>query len=137
MRKDRGFTLMELMVVIGIVSLLLSVLLFSMSQSRARARDAERISDMKQIQVALELYYDRNREFPAALTDLMPYIHELPHDPVSGRIDTEDDYQYLTDGTDYGLAIQNDDGTTWCKAISPGAPFFSSYQECPFGNTEE
>ena len=51
-----GFTLIELLVVISIMGILSSVILASLSDARASARDAQRISDLRQIQNALELY---------------------------------------------------------------------------------
>lgn len=64
-RFQRGFTLIELLVVISIIGLLSSVVLASVSASRASARDAERIANLKQIQNALELYaLDNNGNYP-------------------------------------------------------------------------
>ncbi|MEK7995391.1 MAG: type II secretion system protein, partial [Planctomycetota bacterium] len=60
----RGFTLIELLVVIAIIGMLSSVILASLNTARQKARDARRLSDMKQIQTALELYYDTNRAYP-------------------------------------------------------------------------
>lgn len=51
-----GFTLIELLVVISIISLLSSVVLASLSSVRAKARDARRKSDLKQLQLAMNLY---------------------------------------------------------------------------------
>jgi len=62
--SKRGFTLIELLVVIAIIGLLSSIILVSLQGVRAKARDARRLSDMKQIQLALELYYDSNGSYP-------------------------------------------------------------------------
>lgn len=51
-----GFTLIELLVVISIVGVLSSVVLATVATARSKARDAQRISDLKQIQAAIELY---------------------------------------------------------------------------------
>src|SRR3989344_8507666 len=53
----KGFTLIELLVVISIISLLSSVVLASLNSARVKARHARRVSDIRQFQVALELYY--------------------------------------------------------------------------------
>lgn len=59
----RGFTLIELLVVISIIGLLSSVVLASLNSARKKARDARRIADVKQIQLALELFYDKNGRY--------------------------------------------------------------------------
>jgi len=83
-----GFTLIELLVVIAIIGILSSVVLASLNSARQKGRDARRISDVKQIQLALELYYDANGEYPTALTTatlVTPgYIASLPLDPTGG-----------------------------------------------------
>ncbi len=61
----RGFTLIELLVVIAIIGILASVVLGSVSSARAKARDARRASDIKQISLALELYRSTNGNFPS------------------------------------------------------------------------
>lgn len=61
---NKGFTLIELLVVIAIIGILSSVVLASLNSARAKARDAKRLSDMKQMQIALEFYYDSFGEYP-------------------------------------------------------------------------
>ncbi len=63
-KRKNGFTLIELLTVVGIISLLASVIMSSLGSAKERARDTRRISDMKQIQVALELYYTDNGSYP-------------------------------------------------------------------------
>lgn len=60
----RGFTLIELLVVIAIIGMLSSVVLASLNTARGNARDARRQQDLKQIQTALELYYNVNNAYP-------------------------------------------------------------------------
>ena len=62
--KTEGFTLIELLVVIAIIGILSSVVLASLKTSRAKARDAKRLSDMHQMQIALEFYYDSFGIYP-------------------------------------------------------------------------
>ena len=59
-QKTKGFTLIELLVVISIISLLSSVVLSSLSSARSKARDAKRMSDLRQINNAIILYADSN-----------------------------------------------------------------------------
>jgi type II secretion system protein G len=60
----RGFTLVELLVVIAIIGLLASIILISLNNAKAKARDVKRLSDMKQIEIALEMYYDDYGQYP-------------------------------------------------------------------------
>jgi len=60
-----GFTLIELLVVIAIIGLLSTLSILALNTARARARDAKRISDVKQIQTALEMYYNDTSDYPS------------------------------------------------------------------------
>ena len=62
----KGFTLVELLVVIAIISLISSVILASLNSARAKARDANRTASIRQVQTALELYYDANDSYPSS-----------------------------------------------------------------------
>jgi len=59
-QKSRGFTLIELLVVISIIALLSSVVLSSLNTARAGARDAKRLSELRQVRTALALYASSN-----------------------------------------------------------------------------
>lgn len=63
-KNRRGFTLIELLVVIAIIGVLSSVVLASLDRARESARDARRIADMRQIQTALNLFYQDYGYFP-------------------------------------------------------------------------
>ncbi len=103
--NNKGFTLIELLVVIAIISVLASLLMANFVGVRQRGRDAQRKSDMRQIQSALELYRADNGSYPDALptcgtpltfTDgatTVTYMQKVPCDPLS-----EDGY-YYTAGT--------------------------------------
>lgn len=56
MASKKGFTLIELLVVIAIVSLLSSVVMSAVNTSRAKSRDAQRVSQIREIQKAIEAY---------------------------------------------------------------------------------
>ncbi|MCC2630589.1 MAG: hypothetical protein K0S38_398 [Candidatus Paceibacter sp.] len=62
--SKKGFTLVELLVVISIISLLSAVVLASLSTAKAKARDAQVKSTFNQVQKALFLYYDKYGRYP-------------------------------------------------------------------------
>ncbi len=62
-KLQQGFTLIELLVVISIIGLLASVVLVALNGARAKARDARRKADLKQIGTALDLFYGTNNTY--------------------------------------------------------------------------
>lgn len=79
----RGFTLIELLVVIAIIGILSSIVLASLNSARQKGRDARRISDIKQLQLANELFYDANGQYASTTAGLVQggYIAAIPVDP--------------------------------------------------------
>ena len=65
----KGFTLIELLVVISIIGLLSSVILASLNEARAKARDTSLFVETKQLQTALEMYYNQNHKYPNSTQD--------------------------------------------------------------------
>lgn len=94
MNHKKGFTLIELLVVIAIIGVLTSVIMVATSSARAKSRDSARISSIRQISYALELYYyNNNNQYPQCLypggscvTTLngSTYMKVVPKDPSSG-----------------------------------------------------
>lgn len=83
----RGFTLVELLVVISIIAILTGIIVTNLTSSRAKARDAKRVSDLGQIQLAIELYYDRCKQYPP-----MPLAPDTTTCTVSGKTVPLTDY---------------------------------------------
>lgn len=64
-KGEKGFTLIELLVVIAIIGVLSTIVLVSLNTARQKARDVRRVSDMRQVALALEMYYDSNTAYPS------------------------------------------------------------------------
>lgn len=69
MKTGKGFSLMELLVVMGIIVLLTGVGVVNYSQTNRKARDAKRKADIESIRSALELYRTDQGSYPALTTN--------------------------------------------------------------------
>ena len=155
--QSRGFTLIELLVVIAIIGLLSSIVLASLNTARAKARDTKRVSDLKQMQIALELYHLTNGSYPLAcgntsaswkghgsnfgdcntnyIEGLTPYLSTLPIDPGG---DNTDGYIYQSRSTDYKImsylkleATTNPQGTPLARCPSSCTQTYCSDANSP------
>jgi general secretion pathway protein G len=117
-----GFTLIELLVVIAIIGILSAVVLTSLNGARESARDAKRLSDVGQIQKALDMYYIDNDVYPTTswecsndhggnwqggdlATALEEYLPTLPEDPgntTGGTSNTVGVHSYCYYSDSYG-----------------------------------
>jgi len=82
--KRKGFTFVEVLVVLTIIGLLSSIIFVGLGGFRARGRDTRRLADLKSIQGGLELFYSKNHVYPQALGDLLTAnigVTKLPVDP--------------------------------------------------------
>lgn len=83
MVQKKGFTLIELLVVVAIIGLLSTLSIVALNSARAKSRDARRVADVKQIQTALELYYNDNGQYPGSTASLTPaYMGVVPTPPT-------------------------------------------------------
>jgi len=125
MKNQKGFTLIELLVVIAIIGLLSTLAVVSLNNARSRSRDAKRVADVKQMQTALELYYNDCNQYPeqttaAALTTgendgcsgsttLGTFMAQIPSppQPTDGTCTAYTVYNYESDanGTLYQLSF--------------------------------
>lgn len=82
MKQKRGFTLIELIVVITISLILTTIAMVSYTGVQARARDGRRIADVEKIRQALEMYRQKNSVYPTQSQLLASgYLKAWPADP--------------------------------------------------------
>lgn len=72
--SERGFTLVELMVVVAIIALLASVVIPNFVHARAQAAVSQSEANIKQIATALELYYTDKEDYPTGQTTVIPTL---------------------------------------------------------------
>jgi prepilin-type N-terminal cleavage/methylation domain-containing protein len=155
--KKGGFTLIELLVVIAIIAILTGIIITGLVGSKAKARDAQRASDLSQISLALELYFARCDQYPTpdtgskidnnSLNDGNPvngvtvcpmnnngqvtlgsFISKIPTDPSTGN-----PYDYVTNGTppsDFVLHTTFESPNSVSTQSAP-EPSWSSGFSCP------
>jgi type II secretion system protein G len=135
--KNKGFTLIELLVVIAIIGLLASIVLVSLNSARQKARTSRAIGDLRNLQTALEMYYDSVGSYPSSggnwdglyscwgdstsnwITGLVPaYLPQLPREP-RGITDCDKQYIYYSNGTDYKLIYHNPENCSGVKTQYP------------------
>ena len=71
-KRMGGFTIVELLVVIVVIAILVALTLPNLFGLQRRARDDTRKNDLKNIQQALETFFNDNSAYPDALADLNP-----------------------------------------------------------------
>ena len=120
MKKKSAFTLIELIVVISIIALISTVTFISLSGSKQKERDAKKISDVLQLQTALENYKRAEGVYPSTITLGQPLVGSttgvtfLSKVPVAPAGETcavsQYSYSYSTTTKEYSLSfcINND-----------------------------
>ena len=111
--KKQAFTLIELLVVIAIIGILATLAVVSLQNARARARDSKRIADVKQMQTALELYFNDWNTYPTSssiatsiASGTSIYMATVPTAPTPNDGDcstASNTYRYAQVGTSYSI----------------------------------
>ena len=133
--RKKGFTIIELLVVISIIGLLSTISVVSLNGARIKSRDAKRVSDISQLKTAIELYFNDQGYYPAegvpvslgtgtklVLCDVgfvasasscnsnKIYMGKVPRNP--GPNGMEYTYTSITSSENYNLAYSLEQGTS-------------------------
>jgi len=141
LKPKKAFTLIELLVVIAIIGILATVSIISLTNARAKSRDAKRAGDMKQIQTALELFFNDNNRYPTvtewatgqiystSTTGTSTYMQIIPSAPTpnDGSCTSNQNavsYSPAVEGTSYSVSfcLGGNTGTLTSgpKCLTPG-----------------
>jgi len=118
----KAFTLLEMLVVIGIIGVLVGIGAVSYSTAQKKARDAKRKQDLKAIQNCLEQYYSYNNNFKYPITsnawpsplNCGSYTMSVPLDPKTGTGYEIMDYD--SEGSKYKICppvVRSDDSNSY------------------------
>lgn len=109
LQGERGFTLIELMIVMVIIGLLAAIAVPMYVQSVRHAREAVLREDLRTLRSAIDSYTVDKQKAPQALDDLVEagYVKSMPVDPFTHRTDTwvpsQDDALSTIDQTESGI----------------------------------
>jgi prepilin-type N-terminal cleavage/methylation domain-containing protein len=125
-KKKTGFTLIELLVVLAIIGMLTGIVLVSLGRARARARDVRRMSDIRQVVTAQQMYEGEKQVFFTTTTqDRIP--------PIEGYMPAVNDPQ--APNKQYRWVDNTNDSTKFCvvaeledKGNCDNKRFFIGYQ---------
>jgi len=93
-RSERGFTILELMIVMAVMGVLITIAQPSLRSSITRAKEAVLREDLFQMREALDQFYADNGKYPSQLADLTSqadkskgYLRSIPKDPFTDAPD--------------------------------------------------
>lgn len=132
-RISKGFTIVELLIVIVIIGILAALVVVAYNGIQARANSTKRMSDIRQFQKVLELYYTDNSTYPPtpAGYDMSLLAPVLTKYTKTVPTDSQYPYQYYQNGADwYGIRLYYE-GVGYCRVgnMNPGGWWGVPY--CP------
>jgi len=109
-RSQRGFTLIELIIVIAVIAILLSIAVPAYNIHVMHAKEAVLKEDLYSLRTAIDQYTQDKDKAPQSLDDLVTsgYLHGIPKDPFTNATDT---WQPVTDDSIMNLG-QSETGIT-------------------------
>ena len=96
-KGSRGFTLLEIMIVVTIILILLAMAAGRYERSLTQAREATLRSDLRTMREAIQQYTLDKQQAPQSLDELVSagYLREIPTDPVTRTREWHADYDNI------------------------------------------
>lgn len=130
---------MELLVVISIIGILSAIIFVNFEDARANARNQALMSELKEVQLALEVYKSQNSRYPADIDTLSPdFIGAIPVDSDSKNTNCNINYQVEASGSWYKLtAIRCFEGAdNASEGIQPDTEFSRYPSSCSYSASD-
>jgi general secretion pathway protein G len=108
-RQSRGFTLLELMIVIAILVILAMIAMAQYNKTVQAAREATLREDLFTMRKLIDQYAADKGKLPASLDDLQNagYVHDIPIDPVTDQKDWQVEFGDDPGSTEAGQGVTN------------------------------
>jgi len=88
--SQKGFSLLELIVVVTIIGILAAAAMVSVKYAQRKAREAALKDNLSTMRKAIDSFYADKQKYPASLEELVPnYIRRIPKDPLTDQVDWE------------------------------------------------
>jgi general secretion pathway protein G len=89
-KREGGFTLVELLVVVTIVGILAGIAVVNVRHGQRKAREAALKDNLHSMRSAIDNFYADKQRYPNDLNELVPnYLRRVPKDPITDQEDWE------------------------------------------------